>query len=100
MFSHNNNDIGPFPKSVFPESVFPRRIFRWMGDDEGSEVQQTSLKADRPKYPWEIEEDTHQDQQTPVKKASTIFSLDAENDEQIKPSTEDLFDSDKWKIDK
>ena len=96
----NNNSGGPFPKSVFPESVFPRRIFPWMGDDEDAELQQAPEKADKPKFPWEIEEDTDLDQQTPVKKASTIFSLDAENDEQKTNSSEDLFDFAKWKIDK
>ena len=30
----NNDNDGPFPKSVFPTSVFPRRIFPWMGGDD------------------------------------------------------------------
>lgn len=57
MSSHNNNDSGPFPKSVFPESVFPRRIFPWMGDDDDTQETQDNVGETRRKAPWEKEED-------------------------------------------
>jgi len=39
MNRRDDDNDGPFPKSVFPPSVFPRRIFPWMGGDDEDDTK-------------------------------------------------------------
>jgi hypothetical protein len=43
MNHRDDDNDGPFPKSVFPPSVFPRRIFPWMGENEEENDKKLNL---------------------------------------------------------
>lgn len=54
MNRRDDDNVGPFPKSVFPPSVFPRRIFPWMGgdDEDDTKSDKNNQHSNREKDKW------------------------------------------------